>query len=59
MAKLTFSHQITEKRKFGQLVVNQTMVVSADYDPEDGGIDAINWGEIYADSQIEEEVENV
>ncbi len=86
MAKLTFSHQITEKRKFGQLVVNQTMVVSADYDPEDGGIDnievdiyqegkhvaeisklldkaegnplitiieAINWGELYADSKAE------
>ncbi|MCC6448749.1 MAG: hypothetical protein IT215_08715 [Chitinophagaceae bacterium] len=50
MAKLTFSHEISEKRKFGQLVVNQTMVVSADYDPEDGGIDNIEV-DIYQDGK--------
>lgn len=55
MAKLTFSHQISEKRKFGQLVVNQTMVVSADYNPEDGGIDNIEV-DIYQDGKHVSEI---
>jgi len=41
MAKLTFSHQISEKRNFGKITVNQTMDVCADYNPEDGSIDNI------------------
>jgi hypothetical protein len=42
MAKLTHSHQITEKRDFGKTVVNQLMQIEVDYNAEDESIEVLN-----------------
>lgn len=39
MAKLTWTHQITQKKNFGQTVINQEMVLTVDYDPKELSID--------------------
>jgi hypothetical protein len=41
MARLTFSHKISERRNFGKTVVNQEMVIAVDYDPEEDSIDLV------------------
>lgn len=43
MAKLSFTHWITEKRDFGKKTVNQRMDILVDYDPqtEDVEVDAV------------------
>lgn len=48
MAKLSYTHDITERRNFGKKIVNQQMEVVADYNPTDESldIDAVN---IYQD----------
>lgn len=42
MAKLTHSHNITEKRDFGKTVVNQSMEIKVDYNPQDESIEVLN-----------------
>ena len=51
MAKLRFTHDITERRNFGKTVVNQQMEVVADYNPRNDrlDIDAVN---IYQDGEL-------
>jgi hypothetical protein len=39
MTKLSFTHDITERRDFGQTVINQRMEVVVDYDPKERSID--------------------
>ncbi len=43
MAKLTFTHWITERRDFGKKTVTQRMDILVDYDPhsEDVEVDAV------------------
>jgi hypothetical protein len=33
MAKINFSHEITERRDHGRVVVNQEMVITVDFEP--------------------------
>lgn len=51
MAKLRFTHDITERRNFGKKVVNQQMEVVVDYDPSTHGID-IDSVNIYQDREM-------
>lgn len=55
MAKLTFTHEITERRNFGKTIVNQTMEIVADYDLSERSLDieAVN---IYQDGVFVAEV---
>ena len=39
--KLSFSHQISERRLFGKVLVHQEMIVEVDYDHSDSSVDNI------------------
>ncbi len=42
MAKLSYWHEITEKRNFGKTIVNQRMEIEVDYDHEENDFNVEN-----------------